>query len=91
MNFNKITKYNKCDILKHNNDIESHGFDKTITLGEMIDKAINNNCRIIIKNGFNGKWYLKGQHGNIASLREKINNRNLSLSRDGVYCILLEE
>ena len=90
MNFNRITKYNKCDILKHNNDIESHGFDKNKTLGEMIDMAINNDCRIIIKDGFNGKWYLKGQHGNIDFLRLKINN-SIGLSRDGVYCILLEE
>ena len=90
MNFNRITKYNKCDILKHNNDIESHGFEKNITLGEMIDTAINNDCRIIIKNGFNGKWYLKGKNKNIDFLRIKINN-SVGLSRDGVYCILLEE
>ncbi len=56
MNFNKITKYDNCDILRNQNDVEYYGFDKNKTLGEMIDLAINNKCKIIIKGGFNGKW-----------------------------------
>lgn len=28
----------------------------------MIDLALINNCKIIIKNGYNGKWYLKGKN-----------------------------
>ena len=50
---NKITKYENCDILIGNNNVEKLGFDKNKSLGEMIDLAINNNCPIIIKAGFN--------------------------------------
>ena len=87
MNFNKITKYQKCDILSP--DIEKNGFDKTKTLGEMIDLAINNNCKIIIKGGNNGKWYLKGKDKDIDYLKLKINENN-GKSRDGVNCYLIE-
>jgi len=89
MNFNKISKYDKCDILKNQNDIEYYGFDKTKTLEEMIDLAINNNCKIIIKGGYNGKWYLKGKDRDINFLKLKI-NENIGNSRDGVCCYLIE-
>lgn len=81
MNFNKITKYNNCDILINQNDVEYYGFDKNKTLGEMIDLAINNDSQIIIKNGFNGKWYLKGKNKDIDFLKIKINDSTGS-SRD---------
>lgn len=89
MNFDKITKYNKCDILINQNDIEYYGFDKNKTIGEMIDLAISNNCKIIIKNGYNGKWYLKGKDKDIDYLKIKI-NENIGNSREGVYCYLIE-
>lgn len=89
MNFNKITKYNKCDILINQNDIVYYGFDKNKTLGEMIDLAINNNCKIIIKNGYNGKWYLKGKDKDIDFLKIKISEK-IGASREGVYCYLIE-
>jgi hypothetical protein len=86
---NKITKFNNCDILIGNNNVERLGFDKTKTLGEMIDLAINNNCPIIIKSGLNAKWYLKGQGKNIEFLKEKI-NQNIGQHRTGVCCYLIE-
>jgi len=64
MNYTKITRYIKCDILLHKNDVEWYGFDKTKSEGEMIDLAVKNECPIIIKNGKNGKWYLKGKGKN---------------------------
>jgi len=89
MNINKIIKYDNCDILINQNDIEYYGFDKNKTLDEIINLAIINDCRIIIKNGFNGKWYLKGKNKDINFLKTKINN-NMGLSRDGVCCYLIE-
>jgi hypothetical protein len=89
MNYNIITRFSKCDILRHTNDVNWYGFEKTKTEGEMIDLAIKNNCPIIIKNGINGKWYLKGKGKTIEYLKNKI-NENLGKSRDGVFCLLLE-
>ena len=57
---NKITKFENCDILIGNNNVERLGFDKTKTLGEMIDLAINNNCPIIIKAGINQPKVING-------------------------------
>lgn len=73
MNFNKITKFENCDILIgwNYNNVEKNGFDKNKTLGEMIDLALANNCKIIIKSGYNGKWYLKGKDKDIKQLNNK--------------------
>ena len=90
MDFNKITRYKNCDILIGQNDIEYYGFDKTKTEGEMIDLAIIHNCPIIIKNGLNGKWYLKGKTKSIDILKNKI-EQNIDKFRDGVFTLLLEE
>ena len=80
---NKITKFENCDILIGNNNVERLGFDKTKTLGEMIDLAIINNCPIIIKGGLNAKWYLKGK--DIEFLKEKINENIIRLGHDQPY------
>ena len=69
--------------------IEYYGYDKNKTFGEIVDLAIVNNCNIIIKNGYNGKWYLKGKNKEINFLQIKI-NENIGNSRDGVVCYLIE-
>ena len=89
MSFNTITRYDNCDILVHRNDIEYLGYDKNKTEGEMIDLAIKNECPIIIKNGINGKWYLKGKGYSIDYLKEQIEEK-IGKSRDGVFCLLIE-
>ncbi len=89
MNFTKIIKYDNCDILINQNDVDHYGFDKTKTFGEILDLAIMTNCRIIIKAGYNGKWYLKGQNKDIEFLKNKI-DQNIGKSRDGVCCYLIE-
>lgn len=89
MSYTRITPFPKCDILLHQNNVEQYGFDKTKTVGEMIDLAIKNECPIIIKNGINGKWYLKGKGKTIEYLKSKIDEK-LGKSRDGVFCLLLE-
>ena len=89
MNYTRITRFPRCDILLHKNDVEWYGFEKTKTEGEMIDLAIKNYCPIIIKNGINGKWYLKGNGKTIEYLNTKIVEK-IGQSRDGVFCLLLE-
>ena len=84
-----MTRYPKCDILIHKNDVERLGFDKTKTEGEMIDLAAIHGCKIIIKNGKNGKWYLKGKGRDSAFLKDEI-AKNMNKYRDGVFCLLLE-
>jgi len=63
--------YDDCDVYMNNNDIEIHGYDKNTTFGEMIDKAIENKCIIITKNG-KGKWYLKGLDKDYVITKEKL-------------------
>jgi hypothetical protein len=89
MNYTTITRYANCDILLHKNDVELNGFDKTKTEGEMIDLAVKHGCPIIIKNGPNGKWYLKGNGQSIEFLKSAI-NKQVGQSRDNVFCLLLE-
>ena len=89
MNYTTITRYANCDILLHKNDVSLYGFDKNKSEGEMIDLACNRGCSIIIKNGKNGKWYLKGNGQSVAFLKGKINEK-VGKSRDGVFCLLLE-
>lgn len=88
-NITKITKYDNCDILISYGDVSPLGFQKNKTLGEMIDLAILNQCPIIVKNGKNGKWYLKGKNRDINDLKTKINN-NIGKYRDGCLCFLIE-
>jgi hypothetical protein len=89
MKYSGFTRYLNCDILLHKNDVDFYGFSKTKTEEEMIDLAIKNECPIIIKNGINGKWYLKGKGKTIEYLKGKINEK-IGKSRDGVFCLLLE-
>jgi hypothetical protein len=79
----------KCDINLFKNDVEPNGYVSTKTEGEMIDLASLNGCKVIVKNGVNGKWYLKGKDDTIENLKDKI-NKNLGKSRDGVFLLLLE-
>lgn len=66
-----IKLYDNCDVYMHKNDVERYGYDKNTTFGEMINKAIEHNCFIIVKNG-NGKWYLKGLHKDYNASKEKL-------------------
>ena len=84
-----ITRYDNCDILIHQADIERLGFDKTKTEEEMVQLAIEHGCKVITRNGNKGKWYLKGKGRTIDSLKEKL-DKNMGKYRDGVYCLLLE-
>jgi len=75
--------FKKCDILQ-----PELVFEKTKTLDEMKALAVKNDCRIIIKNGDNGKWYLKGKGKPIEYLKSKIDKRLGKSPRDGVCCYL---
>ena len=89
MSYTTIHRYLKCDILIGSNDVEYYGFDYNKTEGEMIDLAIKHNCPVIVKNGYNGKWYLKGQKYLTEDLKIKLSEA-VGKSRDGVFCLLLE-
>ena len=89
-NYKKITKYLQCDILIHRNDISKNGFDKHKTEDEIIALANKHKCPIIIKNGLNGKWYLKGKKKSIECLKQYIEDNIGKKKREGCYCLLLE-
>lgn len=90
MNYSKITRYDKCGLgISRKHDVEPHGYPNTKTTGEMIDLAIQNECKLILKNGKNGKWYLKGQNKTIEFLKKKISEKVGTESRD-VFCLLIE-
>jgi hypothetical protein len=91
MSFKSITAHIGCDFLKGTryNDIEPYGFDKSKTLGEMIDIAIENGCPIIIKAGADAKWYLKGKGRTIEYLKIKI-VLCTGKERDDVVCFFIQ-
>jgi hypothetical protein len=80
-----ITEKNGDEI----NIVGKKGYLKNHTEDEMIDLATKQKCPIIIKNGKNGKWYLRGKGYTIENLKNKI-DENLGKSRDDVFCLLLE-
>ena len=86
-----ITTHLRCDFLKGTryNDIEPYGFDKSKTLGEMIDIAIENGCPIIIKAGADAKWYLKGKGRTNEYLKNKIEERTGKEKYD-VACFFIQ-
>lgn len=53
-----IKLYENTDAFIMKNEVEWLGFDCNTSFGEIINLAMQNNCRLIVKNG-NGKWYLK--------------------------------
>ena len=53
-----IERFDDCDIYIRQNEVEAYGYPAETTFGEMVDKALANNCVAITKNG-GGKWYLK--------------------------------
>ena len=44
---------------------------------------------LIVKNGDNGKWYLKGKDKSLEYLRGKLDEK-IGRARNGVFCLLLE-
>jgi hypothetical protein len=91
MAFKKLT-HHECDIYKGTryNDIEPYGFDKSKTLGEMIDLAVLHKCPIIVKAGTNAKWYLKGKGRDDNLLKVMIEMAKYKYERPGVFCIHIE-
>lgn len=85
----KISRFDNCDILINRNDIEKYGFPKETSEEEMIKLAIMNNCPIVVKNGYNGKWYLKGKGRSITYLENEIEKKSGKF-RDGVYTLLIQ-
>lgn len=84
-----ITVFPRCDILVGKNDVQRLGFDKDLTDTQIIALAIKHNSPVIVKNGRNGKWYLKGNGMDMDLLKEKLEEQK-GKSREGVYCMLLE-
>jgi hypothetical protein len=82
-----ILQYEACDVYIGQNDIERLGYAKNITFEEMVDKAINNKCIIITKNG-GGKWYLKGLNKKYVDSKEKIEKNVGKYPR--IKCWLIE-
>jgi len=87
MSFNNSQLYPNCDILIHKNDVQDLGFDKTKTIGEMIDLAIMHGCNIIVKNG-KGKWYLKGKGMDIEVLKDEIEKNTGKYPRRMCYLLI---
>lgn len=84
-----ITVFPRCDILVGRNDVQRLGFDKDMTDSQIIALAIKHNSPVIVKNGRNGKWYLKGNGMDMDLLKEKLQEQR-GKSREGVYCMLIE-
>jgi len=84
---NQIIRYSNCDFIGKN-CVSKYGFDKTKTEDEMIALAILHKCPIILKNGPNAKWYLKGAGKTQAELTAKL-EENVEKGRIGQYCLYL--
>jgi hypothetical protein len=85
-----IDKFEKCDILIGQNDIEKYGFPKDKTIWEMVALAQKYKCPIIVKAGKNAKWYLKGKCKEVTFLRETIQH-NIGNYPNGFVCYLITQ
>ena len=64
-------------------------FPKELSPDTMIEKARELGFPILVKNGYNGKWYLKGKGRTRQVLIDAIDKAR-GQSREGVYSILLD-
>jgi len=58
--WSSMTRYNGTDCLINQHDVQPLGFDASLSEAEMIALAIQHKSPVIVKAGFNAKWYLKG-------------------------------
>ena len=83
-----ITTFDKCDFYIGKNEIERLGYSGKTSMGHIIDLALEHKCRVIIKNGVNGKYYLKCKdmsYNDVLLLAEAKEGQ----MRDGVLCYVL--
>ena len=83
-----ITTFDKCDFYIGKNEIERLGYESNTSMGHMIDLALEHKCRVIIKNGVNGKFYLKCKdmsYNDVLTLAQAKEGK----MRDGVLCYVL--
>ena len=85
-----LVTFNKCDFNIGNNNVEQLGYDKDFTIGHMIDLALENSCRVIIKNGFTGKYYLKCKNMSYSDATALAQRHEGLTRRDGVTCFVLK-
>jgi len=83
-----IQRFDKCDILKKSHDEISYSKDEYNEI-QIIALAKQLMFPIVVKNGKNGKWYLKGKGRKLEKLTAKI-QENRGKSRNGVYCLLID-
>lgn len=88
--FKSITYHNHCDVFRGSNNIQPLGFDKTLSIGEMINLALVHQCPIIVKDG-KGKWYLKGQLKENAVIEAAIEKGINNFPRQKCWHIVFEE
>ena len=83
-----ITTFDKCDFYIGKNEIERLGYSGKTSMGNIIDLALEHKCRVIIKNGVNGKYYLKCKdmsYNDVLPLAQAKEGQ----MRDGVLCYVL--
>jgi hypothetical protein len=90
MNRQQIRRFANCNIANHENHVSQRGFDKTMKEEDIIRIAIENWCPIIVKNGKNGRWYLRGRGKTTEFLQSQL-EQNAGNHRDGVYCLWLSD
>lgn len=85
-----LTTFSKCDFNIGKNDVEQLGYDKNLTIGHMIDVALEHSCRVIIKNGITGKYYLKCQNMSYNDTIALAQRNEGNARGDGVVCHVLK-
>ena len=84
-----IVRYDACNYGNGKNFVERLGFPKETPFGDLIGLAIENKCSVIIKNGYNGKWYLKAQNIDYEVVKERL-KFNMGNSPVGRRCWLIK-
>ena len=72
--WSSMMRFYGADCLINKNDVEPLGYEDK-SEDEMIALAIKHKTPIIVRSGYNAKWYLKGKGVPYDSLMQMINDR----------------
>ncbi len=88
--WSSMKRFYGADCLMNKNDIEPLGYDGDISEEEMIALAIKLKTPVIVKGGYNAKWYLKGKNVPYDTLRQMIKESQGKERYERCYVILIK-
>jgi hypothetical protein len=88
--WSSMQRFYGTDCLMNKNDIEPLGYDGNISEEEIIALAVKYKTPVIVKGGYNAKWYLKGKDLPYDTLMQMIKESKGKERYERCYTILIK-